>query len=228
MNIVLRTLLKSAFFLCALIAVAATLLADMPYALLAIGMSMLVGLCIITFYHRLHPDFQRSSTSQNRKLTLLFLITFVGFFITSIGNPIDEPVAVICAWVWLSLISFFFTDTFRSVLTYFGKHKPIVKDVRSYYHLSLFLLHFAIGASIIALSQLLGESLWPHLIDGSAIVAAVFGFLAIILLVAFAFSWHVYRVAHAEGERFAINAFGEDFTKQYKDGLYSALPEKEF
>jgi hypothetical protein len=219
--------IKTLFFLLFAGEVAALVFVDAPLSVGLVVILMAMSGLLIAYYHQLNPKYGRTSTSQFKKILIISPLVVVISLFTILSSEISTPLRSFPLWYWLSVLSLFHFDTFRSSLSYFGKQRPLVTDVRTYYHFALFVLHFGVGAVLMAIFNAVGVAVDNNLITGTTKDSFMFGTVAVVFLAVFAYSWHVYRKAHASGERSALKAFGEEFSKQYKSGIASALKPEE-
>tara|TARA_Y100001936_G_C16065277_1_gene666822 strand:+ start:233 stop:910 length:678 start_codon:yes stop_codon:yes gene_type:complete len=220
-------MIKSLFFLLFAVEVAALIFVDSPLSVGLVVILMTLSGLLIAYYHQLNPKYERTSTSQFKKILIISPLVMVISLFTILSSDVSAPLRSFPLWYWLSVLSLFHFDTFRSSLSYFGKQRPLVTDVRTYYHFSLFILHFGVGAAFMAIYSAVGLAVDNDYITGTAREIFMFGAVAVVFLAVFVYSWHVYRKAHASGERSALKAFGAEFSKQYKSGIASALKPEE-
>jgi hypothetical protein len=216
------------FFMSFLSGCAGLFFLNTPFAIVSACFSTLISGVLMYSYHAYNKEYYVSSISERRKLYVVYPAILVVSLTSLIMGGLHKEMPVLSIWALLSLMSFLHFDTFRPFLTKFGKRKPLVKDVRGNYHISLFLLHFAIGAWAVSISQLIPMTQRLHASYQSHNAAIIFGIIGLMFILAMAVSWYMYRSEHAAGERIAIAIYGDDFIDQIRDGKLTALPKKEF
>jgi hypothetical protein len=220
-------ILKIGFFASFIAGAAGLFLLPEKLAITAVVASMLFSALLILTYQSVSERFNVPSVSQRRKLILIVPLVIFLFFVGFIPSARGSVSHLAVMWSLFSLSLLFHFDTFASVLTYFGKRKPLVKDVRSGYHVSLLLLYFGVGAFIMAALQFVPQTQYFPYEYQSYTAAMTFLFLGVAIILAMSFSWFLYRSDHAEGERLAISVFGDEFIAEIKNGALTALPKEE-
>ena len=200
---------------------------SVPTAIFATVSMMVLASIIITLYHYATPRYSKSSVSQSRKLMLVVPLVIVLSFLSISSLNLTEPMPSSVNLLWLALLLFFYFDTFRSSLTYFGKRRPLVKDVRMYYHFSLIFLHISISAFICGIISILAFYEILPLVDNSVVWYTEDFAVSAIFLFNFLLLWMIYRRSHAVGERQALQDYGDEFAEQYRTGIPSALSQEE-
>jgi hypothetical protein len=200
---------------------------EAPFAIIVACFSSFQSGVMMFLFHEYKNNKFVPSTSERRKLYILYpAITLASLLSLILEVPLHE-ISLLSAWVLLSLLLLLHFDTFKPFLTYFGKRKPLVSGVRSYYHISLFLFYFSIGAGIISVTQLIPFTQRLSSVSQNQDIALLFGFVGIAFMLLMSVFWRVYRKEHAIGERVAITIYRNEFVEQIKDGKLSALPPEE-
>ncbi len=211
------------FYLSFLLCAASLFFLAAPLALFV----CLVGVCANTFlatfyqWHSPWPHLNRTSRSEFKRLLWCMVIfaLFVGLsFYTA---DLEKGLSALHVWCLFSIMTFFFFDTFRCSLSYFGKRKPIVAHVRFFYHASLAQLHFAFGALVTAMMDIV------VLTGRVSPLTNTFMLLCCLLIVSLAVTWWCYRYIHAKGERKGFEKHESAFLKNYTPDNFSALSLQE-